>query len=72
MQTESPTLLNLLVTDHELEYGESYTGTVVSLRIRCVHKTLTQKFLFLENFAITYDTDTLLLITLYLRTCFEM
>lgn len=48
MQTESPTLLNLHVTDHELEYGESYTGTVVSLRIRCVDKTLTQNFYFLR------------------------
>ena len=29
MQTELPTILNVLDTDYELEYSESYTGTVV-------------------------------------------
>ena len=29
MQTELPTILNELDTDYELEYCESYTGTVV-------------------------------------------
>lgn len=61
MQTESPTLLNLLVTDHELEYGESYTGTVYELdvwtrpwhrnfyflRTLLSHMTLTLNFLLL-------------------------
>ena len=28
MQTELPTMLNVLDTDYQLEYGESYTGTV--------------------------------------------
>ena len=29
MQTELPIMLNVLDTDYELEYSESYTGTVV-------------------------------------------
>ena len=28
MQTELPTLLNVLETDYELQYSESYTGTI--------------------------------------------
>ena len=28
MQTELPTILNVLETDYELEYSEIYTGTV--------------------------------------------
>ena len=28
MQTELPTMLNVLDTDYQLEYSESYTGTV--------------------------------------------
>ena len=31
MQRELPTILNELDTDHELEYSESYTGTVVQI-----------------------------------------
>ena len=65
MQTELPTILNVLDTDYELEYSESYTGTVVFTKEMCVDvisiddNTLAQKFLFLENFAVAYDTDTL-------------
>ena len=28
MQTELPTLLNVLETDYELQYSQSYTGTI--------------------------------------------
>ena len=28
MQTELPTLFNMLETDYELQYSESYTGTI--------------------------------------------
>ena len=35
MQKKLPTILNELDTDYELEYSESYTGTVV-LQSRCV------------------------------------
>ena len=28
MQTELPTLLNVFETDYELQYSESYTGTI--------------------------------------------
>ena len=28
MQTELPTLLNVLETDYELQYSESYTATI--------------------------------------------
>ena len=65
MQTELPTILNVLDTDYELEYSESYTGTVVFTKEMCAdvisidNNTLAQKFLFLENFAVAYDTDTL-------------
>ena len=65
MQTELPTILNVLDTDYELEYSESYTGTVVFTKEMCADvksiddNTLAQKFLFLENFAVAYDTDTL-------------
>ena len=34
--------------------------------------TLAQKFLFLENFAVTYDNDTLLFNTLCLRRYLQM
>ena len=64
MQTELPIMLNVLDTDYELEYSESYTGTVVFAKWMCADvisiddHTLAQKFLFLETFAVTYDTDT--------------
>ena len=35
MQKKLPAILNELDTDYELEYSESYTGTVV-LQSRCV------------------------------------
>ena len=64
MKTKLPTMLNVLDTDYELEYSESYTGSVVFMKQMCADaismdgNTLAQKFLFLENFAVTYDTDT--------------
>ena len=49
MQTELPTILNVLETDYELEYSEIYTGTVYQE----TNRRISVLYLFIKSLWIT-------------------